>query len=334
MKSFAVDVQSLLTVAAAVLDQRGVLLGGNAGFLRLMPAQMEKPVGTRVARCFIQPSFAELWETAARDPQGYSGLLTLGDYDNRSWTFRGRAWRADGTLRVLAEYEIADLEKLAESVLQLNREANIAQSELTRQNVGLRQHEAEIIATSLTDPLTGVGNRRRLEQGLAAEINRSGRAGTGLCVIMADLDHFKRVNDEHGHSTGDQVLMRFGALLKELTRPTDIVARYGGEEFFVVLPHTSMAQAVLRAESIRSAWAGMRIEPLPAPSTASFGVAQLMDHESPEGILARVDAALYQAKKSGRNRVTAAISPEVANGAGAHLPAAVAAGKLRTDPNH
>lgn len=123
---------------------------------------------------------------------------------------------------------------------------------------------------------------------------------------MADIDHFKRVNDEHGHGVGDKVLARLGVLLKLQTRPTDIVARFGGEEFIVLMPHTTFAQAIKRAEEIRSAFAEELIAPLTNFVTLSCGVTELVPGEEGESFLSRVDTALYRAKEGGRNRVVAA----------------------------
>lgn len=306
MKSFQIDLDSLLSIAAAVLDADGVLLDANAGFLRLLPAQDASPIGSKVARFFIQPPFAALVQAAESDvQQGYRGLLTIGDFAGTTRTLRGHAWRTSTAIRVLAEYDIAELERLNDSILDLNRVSVESQHTLASANVAMKQREVQIVAASLTDALTGVGNRRRLEQALAAEIARVQRHGGELGAIMADVDHFKRVNDEFGHGVGDRVLVRLGALLKSQTRSTDIVARFGGEEFFVLMPHANLAQAAAKAEQLRAALAAEIIEPLPKPVTSSFGVAALLPGEAAESFLARVDKALYRAKADGRNRVVA-----------------------------
>ena len=309
MKSFPVDLEALQTVVAAVLDNDGVLLEANAGFLRLFPPEFAQLIGTRVARFFIQPSFAVLGATMSNDGNdSYHGLLTIGAYGASSRTLRGRVWRTSKGLRVLAEYDIAELERLSDAMLALNRESAAAQHTLTQSNVSLMQRQGRLVEESLTDALTGVGNRRKLEQSLVIEVSRVRRGSGSLSAIMADIDHFKRVNDMHGHSTGDKVLARFGALLKAQTRPTDIVARFGGEEFLVLMPDTSQAQAMLKAEKLRAALAAQIIEPLTEPVTSSFGVAELSPDEDGQSLLGRVDAALYEAKATGRNRVVAAIA--------------------------
>lgn len=307
IKSFTVDVDALLTVAAAVLDREAILLDANAGFLRLLPADDASRIGTRVARFFIQPRFAALVKALdGGSAAGYRGLLTLGDVAGVVRTLRGRVWRSEIGIQLFAEYDIEALERLTETVLDLNRDSSVAQHALTSSNVGLRQREVQIVEQSLTDVLTGVGNRRRLEQALPLEIGRARRDGTPLSALMTDIDHFKRVNDTYGHGAGDKVLAGVGQLLKSNTRPTDIVARFGGEEFVVLMPHASLTQAMTRAEQLRVALSAETIAPLPAPITASFGVAELTAEEAGESLLRRVDAALYQAKAGGRNQVVAA----------------------------
>jgi diguanylate cyclase (GGDEF)-like protein len=122
---------------------------------------------------------------------------------------------------------------------------------------------------------------------------------------MADLDHFKRVNDIYGHEAGDKVLAAFGELLRRCTRLTDVVARFGGEEFVVLMPNTDLDHALATAERIRKVLASTRVEPLPDPITVSVGVAEFAAAEQGDALLRRVDKALFEAKQSGRNRVVA-----------------------------
>jgi two-component system cell cycle response regulator len=312
MKSFPTDLEAMVTIAAAVLDAKGVLLEANAGFLRLLPPGCGQPVGAIAARFFIQPPFSALCAAPA-DPgkESYRGLMTIGDYEGKTRTLLGRVWRTCAGVRVLAEYDIAELERLNDAMLDLNREASDARQALARANVALRQREAQSALASLTDALTGLGNRRRLDEALAIEIGRAVRTGGKLGAVMADIDHFKRVNDRYGHGAGDKVLARVGALLKSQTRATDIVARFGGEEFMVLMPLASLEQSAAKAEQLRRALSAQPIDPLPEPVTASFGVAELRTGEDAESFLERVDAALYAAKRGGRDRVVAAaIHPE------------------------
>ena len=160
---------------------------------------------------------------------------------------------------------------------------------------------------AMTDPLTGIANRRAAEVALKKEFARAERAGTPLSIALFDIDHFKRVNDEHGHLAGDEVLRRVALSLAGAARLTDTVARWGGEEFLAVLP-VALDGATAFCERVRGA-----IEGLSCPNvgrvTISAGVVQVRPHESLEKALERVDQRLYAAKDSGRNRVQAATVP-------------------------
>ena len=158
------------------------------------------------------------------------------------------------------------------------------------------------------DALTGLHNRRYLEESLARELIRAERDGHPVSVIMADLDHFKTVNDRYGHLAGDEVLRVFGDLLKRHARASDICCRYGGEEFLVVLPEVSEEAAVERAELLRLKTAAARVqyETSQIALTASFGTASFPRHgRNIDELIAAVDDAMYTAKAAGRNRVNA-----------------------------
>ena len=160
---------------------------------------------------------------------------------------------------------------------------------------------------SLRDPLTGLFNRRYLEENLNREIQRCERRGLPLSVLMVDVDHFKRFNDEHGHAAGDALLAKIGQTLEQLTRDEDIACRYGGEEFTVVLPETDGDSARRRAEEIRSAIGATTVNHLRktlGPNTASIGIATFPNAgDAPSRLLEVADAALYRAKAQGRDRV-------------------------------
>ena len=303
---FAAELESLLAVIAAALDENGTLIEANAGFLRLIKAEGVQPIGGPAAKFFSQPDFATLVHAhSGADAEIHRGLLTMSNDLGQYRTLRARVWRVNSQVRILAEYDIEELERLNDTVLELNREYADAQLQLAQANVKLRQREAEIVALTLTDPLTDVGNRRRLDQALTTEISRAQRTQQSLCACMADLDHFKRVNDTYGHEVGDKVLAAFGRLLRRETRATDIVTRFGGEEFVVLMPHTDLEHGLATAERIRGAFASFRIEPMSIPVTASFGVAELGPGEQGEPLIRRADKALFAAKEAGRNRVVA-----------------------------
>jgi two-component system cell cycle response regulator len=305
MSSFSPEFEPLLAVVIAEIDDAGTLLEANAGFLRLIRPLVEAPIGANVARFFVQPDFPTLVRRVETEPDAevYRGLLTVGDYMGKSRSLRARVWRRGGRLCLLAEFDIEELESLTDVVLELNRDYASAQLALAQANLELQQRETQILALSLTDSLTGVGNRRLLDQALAREVGRSGRMAASLGLLMADLDHFKRVNDTYGHDAGDKVLAAFGDLLRRQMRAIDVIARFGGEEFVMLLPDTDRDGATDAAERIRAELKALRVAPLAVPVTVSIGVVILAPGEQGESLLRRADKALYEAKAAGRDRV-------------------------------
>ena len=155
---------------------------------------------------------------------------------------------------------------------------------------------------SVTDQLTDLFNRQKLGEVFANELQRTRRFGQPFSVILLDIDHFKQVNDEHGHLTGDKVLVALARLMSSMTRETDVVGRWGGEEFLTICPHTDQAGALILAEKIREAIAAFDF-PVVHHVTASLGVSSCRPDDDVDRLIARADAALYQAKREGRNRV-------------------------------
>ncbi len=185
---------------------------------------------------------------------------------------------------------------------------------IVRLEQSLREANAQIQTLSITDPLVGTYNRRYLNEQLIQEVEVARRGPKPLAAILADLDFFKSINDQHGHQVGDLVLKHFASLARECVRANlDWVARYGGEEFVIVLPDTDLADAARAAEKIRAVCAASAVatDNGELQYTASFGVAALDHSGGPHGaaaeaLLRQADAALYRSKREGRNRVTVA----------------------------
>lgn len=178
---------------------------------------------------------------------------------------------------------------------------------LAEQNVALEQ-------LSATDALTGIGNRRQFECRLTEEFRRACRYDDPLSLLLLDIDHFKSVNDRHGHLVGDAVLVEVARVIQRAIRDTDLVARYGGEEFAVLLPRTHLAGAITVAERVRTEL--QLLEPIPGSErrvTASFGLAARPGTQlsRPTQLFEAADSALYRAKREGRDRICL-FSPEAA----------------------
>jgi diguanylate cyclase (GGDEF)-like protein len=161
------------------------------------------------------------------------------------------------------------------------------------------------------DALTGLFNRRAATEVLSKERARALRQRTPLSVLMLDIDHFKRINDRWGHAAGDGVLLALADVLRQELRTNDVGVRHGGEEFLVILPGTSGSQAFEAAERIRTEIGRLAIplEGAIESITVSVGVATFDGLETDDALIARADAALYQAKQSGRNRSIASAAP-------------------------
>ena len=194
-----------------------------------------------------------------------------------------------------------------------------------------------VASQATTDSLTGLANRRTLDEELVLEWRRADRVGDSLAFVLLDLDDFKQVNDNHGHQAGDAVLRAVGRVLLEGVRQVDLAGRYGGEEFALILPETDLPGALKLAERLRVALEKTPVELAEGKTlqvTASFGVALKDELPSPDELVAVADEALYAAKRAGKNRVM----PDPANGRHEpkqperRKPKRAAAPKQRTTP--
>ncbi len=201
------------------------------------------------------------------------------------------------------------------------RETNKALEErltLSKTEISNLQQSLEAIrAESLTDPLTGLGNRKYFDRSIDMAVQNALATGEPLSLLMFDIDHFKSFNDSYGHLTGDQVLRLVGMSLKQTIKGQDITARYGGEEFAVVLPNTALRQALTVADHIRRAVMSKELKKKSTGEilgrvTISVGVSMLKPGDDTDSLIERADACLYAAKRNGRNRVICEADPEYA----------------------
>ncbi len=194
------------------------------------------------------------------------------------------------------EHSWQDLCQEAESILKptlkLATQISLAYDEI-------RQQTAQLMTFTevRTDPLTGVSNRRALDDALDNMFALLSRYSQPFSLVIVDIDHFKQINDEQGHLHGDHILQQFARLLDDAVRETDMVARYGGEEFVVIMPQTGLTGACTFSERLRRSVEGE------LPLTISGGVATAEQGDSPQTLLSRADSALYSAKAAGRNQI-------------------------------
>lgn len=210
----------------------------------------------------------------------------------------------EGSLRMMISSMAAATFEMAQNTREL--ESNLANSQ--KQISALNQNIESIKAESMTDALTNIANRKRFDLTIQKEISNALETKEPLCLVLADIDHFKAFNDNYGHQTGDQVLRLVASILNTNVKGRDLAARYGGEEFAIILPQTEIKAAVIVAEQIRKAVMNKELikkstgEKL-GRVTMSLGIALFKPKDTIESIIARADKCLYAAKHAGRNQI-------------------------------
>ncbi|HEY0943395.1 MAG TPA: diguanylate cyclase [Steroidobacter sp.] len=229
--------------------------------------------------------------------QGYTYIILLTSRDAIEHLVAGLQSGADDYLiKPVVEPELIARLNTGRRIVTLERSLRAANEENRR--------------LSVTDPLTGVYNRRYLMEQLPREIDRAARYGRQLATIMCDVDHFKKINDTHGHLTGDEVLKWFAQALRIGVRATDWIARYGGEEFVIVMPETHVDNAAMAAEHLRQhiAEQPFMVGGQELRVSASFGVSGWRDKvpldATLDSLMAQCDSGVYASKAAGRNRIT------------------------------
>ncbi|MBL92405.1 MAG: hypothetical protein CMH56_11420 [Myxococcales bacterium] len=192
---------------------------------------------------------------------------------------------------------------------RLSRQKELLEQEVAKRTDDLKRANERLEKLAITDGLTGLYNHRYFQEMLIAEVQRQRRGGSSFSLIMLDVDHFKKFNDEHGHPAGDEILHTMGEILSENVRETDLVARYGGEEFVILLRFADHDDAVQVAEKLRHSIEGAYFSDVHGTPrfrcTASLGVATWPEHAKHARPLIEIaDQALYQSKRLGRNRIT------------------------------
>ncbi|ADU64786.1 diguanylate cyclase [Desulfurispirillum indicum S5] len=272
-------------VCLCQLDAHGVIGNVSTGFARLCGYDRSELLGKPLSLIrhpkMSGKHFQRIWEMALANER-WEGELKILTRDGRQiWvdSYLCPLPDSDGYIAVLKD--VTGHRELEETIIKLY----------------------EVKQLSMLDPLTQVYNRYKLSETLKKETTRAQRYRSHLSFIFLDVDHFKAINDEHGHNRGDEVLRQIAELIKNMLRQSDTFGRWGGEEFIIVLPHASLDDASMKAEQLRLA---VEQAPLSIGSiTCSFGVTEYQLGEPHDQLIQRADRALYIAKQTGRNRVVA-----------------------------
>jgi diguanylate cyclase (GGDEF)-like protein len=272
-----------------------VLAGENAGAIYRL--ENDETVVGRASSCTIVLNDEGISRTHVKVVRLGDGRVLLKDLGSTNGTFVDSAQIRTHVLKDGDRFQLGDV-----TLLKFSHSDEIEES-----------FQRRLYESSVRDGLTRTFNRRHLDERLRAEFSFSTRHGLPFAVIMFDLDHFKRINDVHGHQAGDEVLRSVGAVLSNAVRAEDVVARYGGEEFVILSRGTAQHQGMVLAERVRAkvqaleiAWAEARVTVSISAGVAAFDCAL---YPTPDALVAAADAALYEAKRLGRNRVVAAVPP-------------------------
>jgi diguanylate cyclase (GGDEF)-like protein/hemerythrin-like metal-binding protein len=293
---------NLSNAAIAVKDMDGGYLFANPEFGRYVDAPLERIWGGRDAE-FLDPERLQAFAEAE------SAAFDAGAAINREEHFpRGASWVS----YVSTRFPIIDEQgrAIALGVLAMDisaqhrtlRDTDQALKTAEQVNAQLRQAVATLEELASTDRLTQAWNRRRFDEAVEGEMHRAIRYGHPLSMLLLDIDHFKKVNDNHGHQEGDRVLREVAGRVREVLRKSDSLTRWGGEEFIVLAPNTGLSNAGVLGERIRCKVAGQPVEGL-GVVTVSIGVAEYGPADSLAEWMDRADRAMYAAKREGRNRV-------------------------------
>jgi diguanylate cyclase len=282
----------LFILGGCLLGAIQLVCGIALGMWLRRPGRAERGAGRELARA----------GEFARRLQSLAGELSSSAHEHRSQLAEATQLLTSDELRSgesLAELVVGVLGGIVHANQQLQSKLETAENRLEAQAAEIEAH----ISRSLTDPLTGLPNRREFNDRLEERMAAWNRRQEPFSLLLVDVDHFKKLNDKHGHLAGDQVLAALGRALRGAVRREDIVARYGGEEFAILLPNTTLTEAINVAQKVRETVSATAVchNAEQFSVTVSGGLAMIVANERYESLIQRADAALYAAKSAGRN---------------------------------
>ncbi|MFO7951654.1 MAG: GGDEF domain-containing protein [Bacillota bacterium] len=287
-------------VCVVVLDDNMIIKNCNRLFLKLIESE-NIPVNQNMLD-FLLPENQDMVTKPPKSKYQNLSFTLISGLGNQTNMF-GCLYNLNKGYLLLGERAwIAD-DRIIHEISKMNNELANMTRELNKKNTELEKLNVEVNNLSRTDDLTGIANRRYFLEYYQKIHAYANRHEIPLSIVMADIDHFKTINDRYGHFFGDRVLKEFASLLIASCRSEDMAARFGGEEFIILLMHASAKEGFCHAERIRSKVEAHLIGENNLKITASFGVASMEKDEDTETLMRRADDALYKAKDKGRNRV-------------------------------
>ena len=309
-------IQSVALDAAAsgivITTRGGIIVSVNPAACRMTGYAARELIGQRPSLLksseHDESFYSELWRTVLSGQTWNGSIINKrkdGTLYHEEQTIAPVRDRSGEITHFIAVKQDVTERVLAEQALRTTRD------ELARRVIEVEALHSRLRDQATRDPLTGLLNRRYLDETLPRELASARRGGSAVTLAVLDIDHFKHVNDHHGHVIGDLVLLELGRLLGGHSRTSDVACRYGGEEFVVVLKGARLADGLRRADEWRRAFGAVRVQAAGTQvhATMSAGVAEWQPGETADELFVRADAALFAAKRAGRNRTVAAEPP-------------------------
>lgn len=292
------------TVFALLLSPDGTIRERNQAAQRIFPVNLTGSADPMVQDYLLCSDTEHLQNMLSKSESEHdtSFLLNLAEREQSPVTWEARLLRFDGGFLLFGtEAKLHDT-LFQDETLRLTNDLSIAVREAAQKNRELRKANESVEILARTDGLTGLANRRMLEEILPRDATRANRLNESLSMIFVDVDNFKPINDQFGHKAGDQVLVHLGTIFKNKIRSYALAARFGGDEFVLLLPGTTKEGAIVIAERIREMVGALALPECPRRIAVSMGIATFMTGETGGELMARADEALYRAKGNGGNR--------------------------------
>ncbi len=288
------------SISIVVLDHELFIKNCNQFFMNLIESS-ENPIGQNL-KDMLLPEDLDMFTNLPKEGYQFISYNLTSSHNNQNYMV-GYLYKINNGFILFGERAWISDDQIIQEISKLNNDMANMTRELNKKNNALEKANAKITKLSRIDSLTGIANRRYFMEYFQKVHAHAARQNVPLSLVMADLDYFKKINDQFGHHTGDIVLKEFADLLQNKSRQEDLPARIGGEEFAVLLVHTGADRALTHAERLRSKLESMEVSNHNIKITACFGVANLKDGEEIAEVMKRADKALYAAKETGRNAV-------------------------------